>query len=162
MPIPSLTNNGNAVVVVVPMVSPESASPVTIVWPVPLGARVRLLLLPAVEIVLAVKERLFAPKDNVPTLVILLLFVFSVPPNVNALICKFPTAEMMFVPLEKDMPALLPARVSPVVPFTVKFPPKVVKPVPVVIAPLLVVFKFNPVGLLIKILPVEAVPICSV
>ena len=46
-----------------------------------------------------------------------------------------------------------------VVPFTVRLPPNVVSPVPVVIALLFTVFKLNAVGLSIKMLPVDAEPI---
>jgi len=45
-----------------------------------------------------------------------------------------------------------------VAPLIVRLPPSVVSPVPVVMAALLVVFKFNKLGLLMKILPVLVSP----
>ena len=67
-PIPPDTERGAIVLPDEPMSTPVFASDVSIMFPEPLGVRVRLLLLPVVEIVLSSINILFVPKSMEPML----------------------------------------------------------------------------------------------
>jgi len=77
------------------------------ILPDPADWRFKALLLP-VEIVVPVSCKLFDPKSSVPTLPIFLVAAEIFPVKVNAPICSVPVEEMEFVPLEKEIPALVP------------------------------------------------------
>ena len=117
LPIPPKTERGASVFAEEPIKTPELKSEERIVLPEPFGVRVRLLLLPDVEMVVPVIERLFVPKSSVPTFVIFWALAESKPPKVKALICSVPVDEMMFVPPSvKEISAFAPVRVRPDVP----------------------------------------------
>ena len=116
-PIPPETESGAGVLAADPTNTPELKSDVRTVLPEPFGVRVRLLLLPDVEMVVPVIERLFVPKSSVPTLVIVCALAESKPPKVKALICSVPVDEMMFVPPSvNEISELAPVSVRPEVP----------------------------------------------
>src|SRR5260370_1278650 len=72
---------------------------------------------------------------------------------------------MLIAPVVSEMvnpPVVGPVMVRAVEPAKVRLPPKVVRPVPVVIGALLTVFKLRAVGESTTILPVDAEPIAKV
>ena len=122
-PIPPETESGARVLPAEPIRTPDWKVEERTVLPEPLGAMVILLFVPVV-IVVPVIEILLVPKSRVPTVVMLLLFALSVPPNWKALIWRVPEeAWMIWVELlEKVRPEALPVRLKPVVPPKVPLP----------------------------------------
>ena len=83
-PMELLTKRGNSVAADVPPINTwESKSPVSTMFPDPLGVKVKSLLLPEVEMVVPESERLFVPKDAVPIPEMIWLLARSVPPSVK-------------------------------------------------------------------------------